>query len=114
MDDYYEFKHAHDIQIEEWWLYWSPNYVSIVRGIVAPSGATTFNISLTSESGGAIGIGAIGSGGTTRNGGTIKGGNARASISRHSPLPKFNPVVEFFHELQQNYQRVKIEKLRSL
>jgi hypothetical protein len=36
MDYYHEFKHAHDIQIEEWWLYWSPNYVSIIRGIMAP------------------------------------------------------------------------------
>ncbi len=35
MDDYHEFKHAHEIQIEEWQLYWSPNYVSINRGIVA-------------------------------------------------------------------------------
>jgi hypothetical protein len=109
MDDYYEFMHAHDIQIEEWWLYWSPNYVSIIRGIVAPSVATTtFNISLTSESGGAIGIGAIGSGGT------IRGGNVRASTSRHNPLPTFNPVVEFFRELQRNYDKVKIEKFRSL
>jgi hypothetical protein len=30
------------------------------------------------------------------------------------PLPTFNLVVEFFHELQQNYQEVRIEKLRSL
>jgi hypothetical protein len=38
MDDYHEFKHAHEVWIEEWWLYWSPNYVSIIRGpIVVPS-----------------------------------------------------------------------------
>jgi len=37
MDDYLEFMHAHDIQIEEWWLYWSPNYVSITKGIFGPN-----------------------------------------------------------------------------
>ncbi len=41
MDDYFEFKHAHKIQIEEWQLYQLPNYVSITRGIVAPSGTMT-------------------------------------------------------------------------
>jgi hypothetical protein len=30
------------------------------------------------------------------------------------PLPTFNLVVEFFHELWQNYQRVTTEKLLSL
>jgi hypothetical protein len=40
MDDYHEFRRAHEIQIEEWQLYWSPNYVFIIRRIVAPSGAT--------------------------------------------------------------------------
>jgi hypothetical protein len=49
MDDYHEFKRAHEIQIEEWWLYWYPNYVSITMRIVAPSCATTtFGISLAS------------------------------------------------------------------
>ncbi len=38
MDDYHEFKHANEIQIE-WQLYWSLNYFSITKGIVAPSGA---------------------------------------------------------------------------
>jgi hypothetical protein len=35
MDDYHEFMHAHEIQIEAWTLYWSPNYVFIISGIVA-------------------------------------------------------------------------------
>jgi hypothetical protein len=34
--DYHEFKRAHEIQIKGWWLYWSPNYVSIIREIMAP------------------------------------------------------------------------------
>jgi hypothetical protein len=43
MDDYHEFKHAHEVWIEEWWLYWSPHYVSIIRGtIVVPSVIPTF------------------------------------------------------------------------
>ncbi len=76
MDDYHEFKCAHDIQIKKWRLYWSPNYVSITMGIVAPSGATTtFGINLTSGNGNASGSGVTESGGITR------GGGARASTN---------------------------------
>jgi hypothetical protein len=42
--------HAHDIEIEEWWLYWFPNYVSIIVGTlisidkaIAFSNDTTIN-----------------------------------------------------------------------
>jgi len=70
---------------------------------VSPSGATTIpNISLAS------GSGAIG------NGGTIEDGGAWASTNMRGPLFTFNLVMEFFCELQQNYQKVKIEKLQSL
>jgi hypothetical protein len=70
MDDYHEFKHAHEIQIKDWSLYWSPNYVSITKGIVAPSGAmTTLDIGSVSGSENANGNGATESGGTTRGGG---------------------------------------------
>ncbi len=70
MDDYHEFKCAHEIQIEEWQLYWSPNYVSITRGIVAPSGATvTHGINLTNGNGSATCSGTTGNDGTTRGGG---------------------------------------------
>jgi hypothetical protein len=76
MDDYHEFGHAHEIQIEEWRLYCFPNYVYIIVGIMAPSGTMiTFCISLASGNGNAIGSGTIGSGGT------IGGGDARASIT---------------------------------
>jgi hypothetical protein len=109
MDDYCEFMHAHEIQIEEWWLYWSPNYVSITMGIVAPIGAmVTLSISSTSGSKNASDNGTTGSGGTTR------GGGARASNNTQGPWPTFNPIVELFCELWQNYQRVKIEKLQNL
>jgi len=30
MDDYHEFKHTHDVHIEDLKLYWLPNYVSII------------------------------------------------------------------------------------
>jgi hypothetical protein len=98
MDDYHEFKHDHDIQIEEWWLYQSPNYVSITRGIMAPSGAmTTPNISLAS------GSKSVSGGGATESGGTTKGGGIRASINM--PLHASNLVVKFFQNLWQNYQK---------
>ncbi len=109
MDDYYEFKCVHEIQIKEWQFYWSPNYVFITKGIVAPSGATaTLSINLASGNGNTSGNGA------TTSGGIIGGGSARASTSTWGPLPTFNPIVEFFCELQRNYQKVRTKKLWSL
>jgi hypothetical protein len=76
MDDYHEFMHAHEIHIEEWQLYWSPNYVSITRGVVAPSGATkTPNINLINGSRNTNASEAI------KTYGTIGGGGAKATIS---------------------------------
>jgi hypothetical protein len=70
MDDYYEFKCAHEIQIEEWQLYWSPNYVSITKGIIAPSGAmSTPSPSLITRNGSVNGSGNANGYGTTRGGG---------------------------------------------
>ncbi len=68
MDDYHEFKHAYEIQIEECRLYQSPNYVFITKGIVALGGAMTTPNNLRSGNGSASGNGATGSGGTTRGG----------------------------------------------
>jgi hypothetical protein len=39
MDDYREFWHAHEVEIQNWQLYWSLNYVSITIMLVASSGA---------------------------------------------------------------------------
>jgi len=101
MDDYHEFKCAHDIQINEWQLYWSPNYVSITRDIVALSSATTIlGINLASGNKSANGNRVTESGRTTKSGGTTKGGSAGASTSTQGPLPIFNLVVAFFHELR--------------
>jgi hypothetical protein len=73
---------------------------------MAPSVTTTIlGISLANGNRSISDIGAI------RTSGTIGGGGAKASISMQGPLPIFNPVVEFFHELQQNYQGVRIQKL---
>jgi hypothetical protein len=44
----------------------------------------------------------------------LGGGGARESINMQGPLLAFNPIVEFFCGLWWNYQRVRIEKLRSL
>ncbi len=60
---------------------------------MAPSGATTLNISL------ANGNGSTSDSGATKSGGTIRSGGAKASTNTHGPLPTFNIVVEFFHEL---------------
>jgi hypothetical protein len=46
-----------------------------------------------------------------RSGGTTIGDAARGFISTQGPLPTFNPIMEFFHELWHNYQGVRIEKL---
>ncbi len=80
MDDYHEFKHAHEVWIEEWWLYWSPNYVSIIRGtIVVPSATPTIF------------------GGSLANGLVL--GMLRPSISGQIVLCAFNLIMEFFYEL---------------
>ncbi len=82
MDDYHEFKCAHDIQIDEWQLYWFPNYVSITRGIVALSSATTIlGINLASGNKSVNGNRVTESGGTTKSGRTTKGGGVGASTS---------------------------------
>ncbi len=68
---------------------------------MTPSGAlATSNISL------ANGRENVTCGGANKSGGIIGGGGARASTSTQGTLPVFNPVVDFFHELRQNYQRV--------
>jgi hypothetical protein len=76
---------------------------------VAPSGATTI-LSISSAS-----VNKSGNGNrTTKNGGTTTCGGVGASIITRGPLFAFNLVVEFFHELQGNYQRVKTKKIQSL
>jgi hypothetical protein len=101
--------YIHEIQIEEWWLYWSPNYVYITMGIVAPIGAMTI-LSINSTNGSRN----VSDNGTNRSGGTTRGGGAWASSNIQDPLPTFIPIVELFCELWQNYQGVKIEKLQNL
>ncbi len=88
MDDYHEFRCAHDIQIDEWQLYQSPNYVSITRGIVAPSSATT-TLGISSASGNKNANGSVvtENDGTTKSDGTTKGGGVGASTSTQGPLP---------------------------
>jgi hypothetical protein len=46
--------------------------------------------------------------------GTPWSGGTNPSISTWGPWPTFNLVVEFFWNLQQNYQRIQIEKIPSL
>jgi hypothetical protein len=74
MGDYHEFKCAHEIEIEEWQLYWSPNFVSITKGIMGPKGATT-TLGISSTSGSI----SINGSGATKSGETIWGGG----VHRH-------------------------------
>jgi hypothetical protein len=45
--------------------------------------------------------------------GTTWSGGTDPSISTCGPWPTFNLVMEFFWNLQQNYQRIQIEKIPS-
>jgi hypothetical protein len=44
MDDCHELKCANDVHIEEWQLYYSPNYVSITISIAVPTPTLTSNV----------------------------------------------------------------------
>jgi hypothetical protein len=44
MDDYHEFCDAHEVDIEEWHWYWSPNYISITKGRLVTSTPTPLTI----------------------------------------------------------------------
>ncbi len=78
MDDYHAFKSAH----KKWHLYWSPNYVFIMR---VPMVSTTSSATTTTlANSNAISTrSAIGSGGTS------------PSTNMWDPLLTFNLIVEF-------------------
>jgi hypothetical protein len=87
MDDYHEFKCAHEVQIKERYLYWSPNYVSIIMGLKAISGA------IISPNSNAV------SGSKNVNGNeTIGSGGIGLSINTQLKafFPTFNPIMKFF------------------
>jgi hypothetical protein len=78
---YYEFRHAHEFQIEKWHCYQSSNYVSITKGIIAPSGAmsTTPSTTLVTKNESASGSGITKM--EMQNGnGTTRGGGMRLSL----------------------------------
>jgi hypothetical protein len=72
MDDYNSFRHAHEVEIKKWRLYWSPDYVSIIKicldlinGVITSNssvanGSKSASGSVTTKSGG---FGTIESGG---------------------------------------------------
>jgi hypothetical protein len=75
MDEYHEFKCAHKIEIKEWQLYSTPNYVSITIMIMTPSGMLTIpSINLTIESD------------TTNGNGTIKSRNVDGGGTIKNPI----------------------------
>jgi len=105
---YHEFKNAHEIQIEEWCLYWSLNYVFIIRGIVAQVVQWQLLALIRQMEMEVLAVV------EPLEMVELPGWWCMASISTHGPLPIFNQVVDFFHELRLNYKGVRIEKLQSL
>ncbi len=82
-------------KIKKWWLYLSPNYVSITTTIMDLSGAMiTLSNSLDNRSG------SDGTNATPENGG------ANPYIGKQCPLPTFNPIMDFFCKLWWNYHGV--------
>ena len=106
MDDYHEFRRAHVVEIEAWRHHWSPNYVSITYGSrvgaqpgAPPTTPATPSSSSTGQSGGPS---------------TSTSTSSGAALAGSGAIPVFNPVVEFFAVLRENYQGVRTDKLRSL
>lgn len=67
MDNYHDFKCAHEVEIKDWQLYWSPNFVSIAMGTMVPTNVdVAFSSNVTSGNRNAS------SNGATESGGTIK------------------------------------------
>ncbi len=70
---------------------------------------------MTFSSDSTSGGGSVSGGGTNKNGETTKSGSINPSMNMWGlNLHAFNPIMEFLQELQQNYQGIQIEKLKSL
>ncbi len=44
MNDYHEFKHAHEVHVEEWKSYWSSNYAFIIKIFVISTFVFTLGV----------------------------------------------------------------------
>jgi hypothetical protein len=80
MDDYHEFRHAHEIQVKECGYTNFPIMLLSLKNYACKWCNGNFSISMASGSGSANGSGPIGSGGTPM------GGGVKASISMQGPL----------------------------
>ncbi len=104
MDDYHEFICAHEVHIEEWRIYWSANYVSIVEILMVPTFVSILGVIAIVYSSGLIGGGAnVNDNGVITNGVATRSGGIGLSISTLGLLFTFNSLVEFFRELQRNH-----------
>jgi hypothetical protein len=75
MDDYHEFIRAHEVHIEEWRIYWSPNYLSIIEIPMVPTFVSILGVIAIIYSSGLVGgAGNVNGNGVIRNGATIKNG----------------------------------------
>ncbi len=83
MDDYHKFKGAHESQIEKWHLYWSPNYVFIMRVPMISTTSSATTTTLTNSNAMSGKSNAIGSGGIS------------TFTNTQDPLLTFNLIVEF-------------------
>lgn len=82
MDEYHEFIHAHEVHIEEWQIYWSPNYVSIIEIPMVPTFVSILGVIAIVYSSGLVGGGGnVNGNGIIRNGVATKSGGISLSIS---------------------------------
>jgi hypothetical protein len=82
LDDYHEFIRAHEVHIEEWRIYWSPNYVSIIEIPMVPTFFPILGVIAIVYSSGLVGGGGnVNGDGIIRNGVAIRSDGIGPSIS---------------------------------
>jgi hypothetical protein len=98
MDDWREFAQDHVVEIEQWRAYYSPDYVPLTLGghKVAAGKTSSKEPYRTSQ---------------VRREAVEKGDTTSTSTVA---MPSFNPIVKFFKVLEKSYQRVRVDKLKSL
>ena len=94
MDDYHEFRRAHEVEIEAWRAHWSPAYVSIAHSRATSSTAIVHSAAGSSSMS------------------SIDASAGTSTIGATRPIaipPAFDHMLEFFDILRMSYQDVHIE-----
>jgi hypothetical protein len=82
VDDHHDFIHAHEVHIEEWQIYWSPNYVFIIEIPTVPTFVSILGVIAIVYSSGLVGGGGnVNGDGIIRNRVAIRSGGIGPSIS---------------------------------